>query len=73
MDPTMFLATPANHNTCRTDSSQIDAFYNEHGTIPLWSRGVTALTSAWHLISEKARKQLTGNGGFAQSRLRMLD
>ena len=73
MDPTMFLATPAIRNQRRTDVDQIDAFYKEHGTIPFWSRGVTALTSTWHLISVKARKQLTGHGGFAQNRLRMLD
>ena len=68
MDPTMFLAAPA-RNQNRPDASQIDSFYEEHGTVPVWKRAVAALTAFNKAWAAKTRQ----DRGFAPSHLRMVD
>ena len=73
MDPTMFLAAPSTEDPNRPDPAQIDAFFAEHGTEPFWTRSMTAISAAWHLVSHRVRCEIAGRGGFAQRRLSMLD
>ena len=68
MDPTMFLAAPTRSQN-RPDARQIDSFYEEHGTVPVWKRAVAALTALRKARATKTRRER----GFAPSHLRMVD
>lgn len=73
MDPTMFLASPATRDPNRPDAGQIDAFYEEHGANPVWTRGAAAMARVWRLLSGLAREKAEARQSFAQRRLRMVD
>ena len=69
----MFLAAPAARDPHRPDASQIYAFYNAHGTIPVWTRTRASISRFWQRFSGTAGETTPPRQSYAQNRLRVVE